>query len=149
MNELRKKGPLKKLFVCVLCCSLLWLVYPKDSNAGAGMGMGSETSDRAGAPSLQELQDQEFSLRGWKPTLAFFHSSAAADTTELEFPEEEEEKREHLIRDIGIFMVVSAFLAFFLVKVFLEGEEEERPDDGGGKEIPGTSRVTRSVLRAW
>jgi hypothetical protein len=140
MLAFRKKGPLKSLLTGVLCISVLWLVYPTNSNAGAGMIAGSKTSSEAGAPSFQGSQDLDFRLGGWKPTLAFLHSSAAADTTELEFPEEEEEKREHLIRDIGIFVVVSAFLAYFLVKVFLEGDEEEPPPDDDGKVIPLTSR---------
>jgi hypothetical protein len=81
--------------------------------------------------------------------LAFLHGSAAADTTDLEFPEEEEEDTKHVFRDVGIFIVVSAFLAFFLVKVFIEGDEEEAPPEDNGKEIPPTSRITPKGQRAW
>jgi hypothetical protein len=149
MRELRKKGPLRTMLVGFLCFSFLWLVYPKNSVAGSGVDAGSETSEEAGAPSLQTLQDLKFSLGGWKPTLAFLHGSAAADTTDLEFPEEEEEDTKHVFRDVGIFIVVSAFLAFFLVKVFIEGDEEEAPPEDNGKEIPPTSRITPKGQRAW
>lgn len=49
---------------------------------------------------------------------------------------EEEEEGKHLYRDIGIFLIVSAFVGYFIVKVFLEGETEETPPDDGGKGIP-------------
>ena len=64
--------------------------------------------------------------------------SAEADSTgdEFEFPEDEES---HLARDITVFVIVSAFVAFFVIKVFLEGDTDQtETPDGGGKEIPGT-----------
>jgi len=64
--------------------------------------------------------------------------SAQPDTTsEFEFPEED---NKHLVRDITVFVIVSAFVAFFLIKVFLEDDPPEQPDDdGGGKVIPPVS----------
>ncbi|UCH85500.1 MAG: hypothetical protein JSW50_07375 [Candidatus Latescibacterota bacterium] len=107
--------------------------------------MGSKTADEAGA--LKHTGD--FRLAGWKPTLSFMHRSAAADTTDLEFPEDEEESRKHLVRDISIFLIASAFLAFFLIKVFLEGEEEEPPPEDDGKQIPGSAASNPAGQRSW
>lgn len=72
----------------------------------------------------------------------YLHISALAlaqtepDTTStFEFPEDE---NDNLVRDITVFVIVSAFVAFFLIKVFFEEDPpEEEPDTGGGKVIPG------------
>jgi len=70
---------------------------------------------------------------------AMSYALAQTDTTEggFEFPEEE---KSHLVRDVIIFVVVSAFVAYFVIKVFLEGDtDDDGGDDGGGKPIPETS----------
>ncbi len=149
MLEFRKKGPLRTMLVWSLCAALISLVYPKSSMAGGGLVPGAGTSDEAGAPDLKGALDNGFGLDVWRPSPAFFFGGAAADTTDLEFPDDEAEDRKHLVRDIGIFIVVSAFLAFFLVKVFLEGDEESPPPDDDGKEIPGASRVSPTAQRVW
>jgi hypothetical protein len=62
--------------------------------------------------------------------------AAEPDSTadEFEFPEEE---KSHLARDITIFVIVSAFVGFFLIKVFLEGDTDDSGGDGGGgKTVP-------------
>lgn len=59
---------------------------------------------------------------------------AQADSTEFEFPAED---RSHLARDITIFVIVSVFVAFFIIKVFIEDEPDE-PDDGGSGGGKGT-----------
>jgi len=63
-----------------------------------------------------------------------FFASSDPDSTEFQFPEEDN----HLVRDITVFVIVSAFVAFFLIKVFLEGDtDEENGGDDGGKPPPG------------
>jgi len=62
--------------------------------------------------------------------------AAEPDSTEegLEFPEE---KESHLARDITVFVIVSAFVGYFIIKVFLEGDtDEETTDTPPGKQIP-------------
>ena len=60
-------------------------------------------------------------------------SYSQPDTTTFEFPEEE---REHLIRDISIFLIASVFIAFFIVKVFIEDDDEVVEEGPPGKDIP-------------
>lgn len=60
-------------------------------------------------------------------------SYAQPDTTDFYFPEEE---NKHLIRDITVFVIAAAFVGYFLVKVFLEGDTEEDEEPSGGKEVP-------------
>ena len=94
---------------------------------------GEASADDAAAPVSPSAApaDTFDSLRydGWKAAFA------RSDTTGYEFPEDEDEN--HLVRDITVFLIVATFLAFFIIKVWLEGDEEEdAPDTGGGKEIP-------------
>jgi hypothetical protein len=135
--------------VHLLCWTTAWLVFPKSPIAAGEIGEGARTSDQAAVPELSADPITDFTLAGWKPSYSFLANSAPADTTELEFPIEEEENRKHLIRDIGIFIVVSAFLAFFIVKVFIEEEEEAPPPEDPGKEIPGTIGITRALQTTW
>lgn len=62
------------------------------------------------------------------------------DTAALaEWESEKEEK--HLARDIAVFVIVSAFVGYFIAKVFIEGEKEEPPPENGGKHIPTASPI--------
>jgi hypothetical protein len=70
-----------------------------------------------------------------QPVLAIgaLNAYAQPDTSEFEFPEEE---NEHLARDITVWVIVASFVAFFIVKVFIEDDDEEPEDDGPpGKQI--------------
>ncbi len=69
---------------------------------------------------------------------AMSYALAQPDTTEggFEFPEEE---KSHLKRDIVVFVIVSAFVAYFIIKVFLEGDTESSSGGSGGKEVPNPS----------
>lgn len=66
----------------------------------------------------------------------FFSSSQPDSTAPVGGYFEEEEENKNLYRDIGVFLIVSAFVGYFIIKVFLQGETEEPPSDGGGKEVP-------------
>jgi hypothetical protein len=58
---------------------------------------------------------------------------ARSDTTEFEFPEED---RKHLVRDVTVFVLVSVFVAYFIVKVFIQEDEEAPAEPPGGKPVP-------------
>ena len=55
------------------------------------------------------------------------------DTTGFQFPVGE---NKHLVRDIAVFVIVAAFVGYFLIKVFLEGDTEEEAAPKGGKDVP-------------
>jgi hypothetical protein len=98
--------------------------------AQSGFAGGKPTAGEAAAP------DPGFaSPRGGEGS--WIGSAALADTTDYEFPEDEE--RKHLWRDVVLWLVVAGFVAYFVIKVFLEKEPEAPPDDNGGKDPPGTS----------
>lgn len=48
----------------------------------------------------------------------------------------EETDRGQLYRDIAVFLVASAFVAIFIIKVFIEEDDEPADDDDNGKVVP-------------
>jgi hypothetical protein len=57
------------------------------------------------------------------------------DSTEPVIFEEEEER--NLVKEITVWVIGAAFVGYFIVKVFLEGESDENEDVKPKKEIPG------------
>jgi hypothetical protein len=105
---------------------------------------GKPTAEQAAGYDRVAGPGEKPTLAGWKPSAEFLSGYAPSDTTEVDFPEEEETSRKELIKDIGVFIVVSAFIGYFIVKVFLEGDTEEPPPDDDGKIIPDPT-LSRSV----
>jgi hypothetical protein len=66
---------------------------------------------------------------------------AYADTTDYEFPEDEE--RKHLWRDVALWVVVAGFVAYFVIKVFLEEEPDGPTPEDPGKDPPASLSVPR------
>ncbi|MCZ6766384.1 MAG: hypothetical protein O7D32_05575 [bacterium] len=125
------KALLKTYLVYLLSCSMVVCTLPRRSRAASTWkGEASGDDAVASASALTTPSDSFNSLRydGWKAAFA------RSDSTGYEFPEDEDDN--HLIRDVAVFLVVSAFLAFFIIKVFLEGDEADEPVDEGGKELP-------------
>ena len=122
----------KSIVYLVVCAIVIYTLPGKTSTAGE-LPQGSGSADEAAAPRLP-AKGHVYGVGGY----AFAYS----DTTEYEFPEEE---GKHLYRDIAVFVVVTVFLAFFIIKVFIEEDEPPEEDGGGGgKPIP-TSMIPRHV----
>ena len=117
------------------------------SSASQALPPGAATSRQAaalhlptyshGAASTSHVSSQTIAdaVSAGQPVLAFgaLNPSAEPDTSEFEFPGEE---NEHLVRDIAVWVVVAAFVAFFIVKVFIEDSDDEPEDEGPpGKQI--------------
>jgi hypothetical protein len=138
METMRRKTRATRVLVSVLLVSFLCLTCVVADPAAMGFENGVKTPEEAAHVTAVADAGRTFTLAGWKPTSPFAGSPALADTTGLGLPEDEENQR-HLIRDIGIFLIVSAFVGYFIVKVFLEGDTQEPPPEGGGKKIPGAA----------
>ncbi len=125
----------------VLNKHLAWIVllvftsYVLVPNARAGTRLDSGEKSADEAASLRS--DDSAGDPGVIPlryTISMGHTFADPDSTGFEFPEEE---KNHLIRDVTIFVIVAVFAAYFIVKVFLEGDtEDDVPDEGNGKPAP-------------
>ncbi len=126
-----------RLFVFGLCLAFLCASCGVGPPAAATAIRGARTSDEAARPAIADEGRPSVAVALRQPTTDFFDTSASIDTTEIDFPEDEEQKRGHLYRDIGIFLIVSAFVGYFIVKVFIQGDTDEPPPPKKGKDIPG------------
>lgn len=117
-------------YLCLICAALIVLsTLSWSAAASSAFPAGSATAADAAAPAPLPTP--------LSPGMDGLHASAQPDTVPPAggyFEEEEEGK--NLYRDIGVFLIVSAFVGYFIIKVFLEGETEEPPPDDGGKEVP-------------
>ena len=139
MRMMLKKNWVGRLFVHALCVAFLCLTCEGAKTPASSAERGTATSDEAAGLEGSDDGGGAFSLRGWRPTAEFMAGSALSDTTEVEFPGEQDGEK-HLVRDVAVFVMVAAFVGFFITEVFLKTEADETPDDdGGGKIIPSTS----------
>ena len=125
---------LSKPVVSTVLIAFVCYVMPADVFADETFVAGKDTADEAAKTSSQKTPPAEGygSLRYAVPVAGAY---AQPDTTEFDFPEEE---KKHLARDITVFVIVSAFVAYFIIKVFLEGDKDENntDDTGNGKPPP-------------
>jgi hypothetical protein len=143
MGCFRRKNVLTRSLALVLCAAWMGLVCAADRPRGNAY-RGEPTADQAARLDRGAGAAETPTLASWKPSGEFLSGYARSDTTEVEFPEDEEKSRNELIKDIGVFVVVSAFIGYFIVKVFLEGDTEQLPPDDGGKIIPDPT-LSRAV----
>ena len=113
---------LKTYLVYFLAITIVSLALPSPAVGRGGFPPGKVSSDEAAAPDLPMDDVSPFGAIG--------HAFAFGDTTDYEFPEEEEAKG--VWRDVALWLVVAGVVAFFIVKVFLEGDEDEPEEEGGG-----------------
>ena len=135
MENFRGKSVPVRALIWVVCLAWVSLTCATGRSATKDY-RGSRTSDQAARISRTTNGEKGFTLSGWEPSAGFVSAGALQDTTELDFPEEEEKDRKQLIKDIGVFVVVAAFVGYFIIKVFLEGDTDETPADDDGKIIP-------------
>jgi hypothetical protein len=124
---------LNKYLVSIVLVAFGVYIFPADLVAKDKWVAGKRTADEAAS-----FRDDAPGVTDVVPSLKYAaplsNSFAQTDTTEFEFPEKEET---HLARDITIFVIASAFIAYFIIKVFLEGDKEEgETTDDGGKDYP-------------
>ncbi len=132
-------------FLVVVC--IVGHGLPRRAPASQSLPRGAATSGQAAAmPSSNTLRPvssaSSVSMRtvagavsAGQPVLALgaLNAYADPDTSEFQFPGEE---NEHLIRDIAVWVIVATFVAFFIVKVFIEDSDDEPEDNTPpGKQI--------------
>jgi len=130
-NNMGMKALLKTYLVYLLSVAIVSHALPTPVAGGGDFSSGKSSSDEAAAPGLPTDDVSPFGAIG--------HAFAFGDTTDYEFPEEEEAKG--VWKDVAIWLVVAGFVAFFIIKVFLEGDKDEPVDDSGGKPDPSTMIV--------
>lgn len=119
-----------------LCVTVFFMGITPLGRRGAVARAQSEApagADPAAAPPFETAS--AYRLRDAVPVSAFV--AAPPDTVEEDdFFLPEETDRKNLIRDITVFVIASVFVAFFIIKVFIEKDDDPPPDDDNGKNIP-------------
>lgn len=123
---------LRKYLACFPVLAVVAATTPSYGGSG-DFPVGEASADRAAAVDLSSEVFAERVTHYWN------YRFAISDTTGYEFPEEEE--TEHVWRDVVLWSVVAGFVAFFVIKVFLEGDTEEPEPEKPGKEIPPTTII--------
>jgi len=130
MNAELKTTSARRLVSAVLCVSLACLTC---GNVAWSEPSGPAAVERP-ATRANEPEPSPHILAAWRPTPQFLES--VADTMEVDFPADSTLDSSHLYRDIGVFAIVSAFVGYFIVKVFIEKDTDEVPPKKNGKDIP-------------
>jgi hypothetical protein len=114
--------------------------FPRPTRASPTTARGAATAADAAAWRATTGSSDRASrggVAGGEPLLslgAVPASYAEPDTAEFDFPDDD---RKHLARDITVWVIASAFVAYFLIKVFIEQDDESTPEDQPpGKTIP-------------
>lgn len=115
----------RRLVVITLCCSVVAFGVPLRRAAAAGeWRRGNDTAAEAAAVTL---------VGGFASSGLF--SAAHGDTVGYEFPEDEEKPR-NVVKDVIVWTAIAGFVAFFVIKVFLEGDTDTPEPPSGGKDAP-------------
>jgi len=109
--------------------AIVHLVLVCDIQAAGGFDPGRESAGAAAAPDLRSGQPAD--LRGWSYGYAF------ADTTGYDFPEDSDKKSTmQLVKEVTLWLVVAGFVAYFIVQVFFEPEDQQTETPPPGKPDP-------------
>lgn len=122
---------LKRVMVIVVSCALVAGALPRPKPVRAQLLPGKSSSDEAAALRRDRSVDSN-------RLMTYGLGYAMADTTDYEFPEEEEQR--NLVKEVALWVIVAGFVAFFIIKVFLEGDTDEGQSGNGGKVVPVTDR---------
>jgi hypothetical protein len=120
---------IKKFSSFILILALVSFGWPANAAANDSFSKGGESSEQAAG-----LADRHPSPSPLLRNLNGFHFQP--DSTETVLFEEEEER--NLVKEITVWVIGAAFVGYFIIKVFLEGDEEEPAPDKPKKEIPGS-----------
>jgi hypothetical protein len=124
---------LNKQLVIFVLLTFACYVIPVHAPQAESLVAGKSSADAAA--SLQHDSPKGSSVQlPLRFGLALDNAYTEPDTTGFEFPEEE---KKHLVRDVTIFVIASVFVAYFVIKVFLEGDTDEETPSNGGKDVPG------------
>ncbi len=124
---------IEKCVAVVLCVTVLFMGLPRPVSAGDERPAVEESS--APATRGADVAVASYRLRDAIPVAGFV--AAPPDTTdEDDFFLPEETDRRKLMRDITVFLIASAFVAVFIIKVFIEKDEEPEPVRPPGKSVP-------------
>ena len=122
---------LKRLLVYFLAVSIMAIGWPSLADSQRFVIDGAKSSEEAAkykAP-LPQLSPAITNSLGFKSLLS--------DTTQAVYYEEEEQR--NLVKEMIVWFIGAAFVGYFIVKVFLQGDTDEDPPATTGKQLPQTN----------
>jgi len=127
---------LERITTFAVALSMIAAGLPRGASA-SWSGGAATAAEAAKSGTTAERRVSEREVEAGQPVLAMGAFAAGyvdPDTTEFDFPEDD---HKHLARDITVWVIASAFVAYFIIKVFIEKDDEPAPDDKPpGKTIP-------------
>ena len=123
-----------RVVAVTLCVTVFFLGLPGGS-PGPTARAAAVPAAAGNRPSDASAEEASFLLRDAVPAAGFV--APPPDTTEDDdffLPEETDRKK--LVQDIAVFVIVAAFVAVFIIKVFIEKDEEPAAAPPNGKPIP-------------
>ena len=119
-----------------ICCAVVLVTFSAAAYVvpAQTLPVKSVTSHEAGGASARPSLPDTPAVVGTLRYGAMIASEPDTSQAGFEFPEEE---KKHLARDITVFVIASAFIAAFVINVFLKGDTDTPPDNRPpGKTIP-------------
>ncbi|HEX5132608.1 MAG TPA: hypothetical protein VFX92_08980 [Candidatus Krumholzibacteria bacterium] len=131
---------MNRVIVAALCVTIVCTGLPPARARAARVPAGNAPATSATQPDARAAANAdapsatEHWLRDAVPAASFV--AEPPDTTEDDefFLPEETDKRK-LARDITVFVIASVFVAFFIIKVFIEKDPDPPPEEPNGKPI--------------
>ena len=119
---------LKRLLIYLITLSVVAVGWPPAA--------GSRQFDTAGAESAHEAARYESSQPPLSPavTNSLGFASLLSDTTQSVYIDEEEER--NLVKEMIVWFIGAAFVGYFIVKVFLQGDTDKESPPSQGKPYP-------------
>lgn len=118
---------------CVAGTVAVCLLSAGFSRTGPGSAR-AQANTRVYAAADDARPGNDHFLRDSIPATSF--AADPPDTSADDFVLPEEKSKKQLAKEIAIWAVAAAFVAFFIVKVFIQEDDEPPPDDDGGKDVP-------------
>ena len=117
----------------------VFLVLPALGNS---LPQGRPTANEAASPNLTDRGSTQSDLRGWS------YAYALSDTAGYDFPEENEKGTMQIVKEVALWVVIAGFVAFFIVKVFLQGDTDEPEPENPPKPLPQGAAINAPPARS-
>jgi len=123
-------GTFRRGIVGTVTLCLLGTGFPRPG-VRAACAQANKRAVSAAAPEAKPADDHF--LRDSIPATSF--AAAPPDTAGDDFVLPEEKEKKQIAKEIAVWVIAAAFVAFFIIKVFIEKDDEPADDGGNGKPI--------------
>jgi hypothetical protein len=124
-----------RIVAVAVCAAVVSPGTPRPLAGAPGASTGArDTVATARAEAPVAVAAAPYTLRDAIPMAGFV--AAPPDTGDDDFFLPPETDKKKLVRDVTVFLIVSVFVAYFIIKVFIEKDKETPPPAPNGKPVP-------------